>query len=102
MHTVVRVILQGPAQFSDSRTARKEDNQMVHIQATVGTEPREWNLVFSLFETPRRTFPEMAGLPAHAAGRLMMLADRQNRTTNRLEGERVAWAWGGVSTTVVE
>ena len=25
----------------------------------------------------------------------MMLADRQNRTTNRLEGERVAWAWGG-------
>ena len=67
---------------------------MVHIRATVGTEPREWNLVFSLFETPRRTFPEMAGLPAHAAGRLMMLADRQNRTTNRLEGERVARAWG--------
>jgi len=67
---------------------------MVHIRATVGTEPREWNLVFSLFETPRRTFPEMAGLPAHAAGRLMMLADRQNRTTNRLEGERMAWAWG--------
>jgi len=60
---------------------------MVHIRATVGTEPREWNLVFSLFETPRRTFPEM---PAHAAG----LADRQNQTkSNRLEGERVVWAW---------
>ena len=27
MHTVVRVILQGPAQFSDSGTARKEDNR---------------------------------------------------------------------------